>query len=309
MNEQSTSRLVLKNLIRLSRPVDLLAGVFLYVLGTGIAHFLGFPINWTVFWIGQASIIFLQLSSYYLKAYYDTPQPEETDSPVDNKPDAPRKEPNGQLPRQVVLQSALVMMTIGAMMTVILLWSGTIQPPAFLFLGFAFLLAFFYAVPPLRLVYSGYGELTTAILMANLVPSLAFLFQTGDLHRQVAMLTFPLTALYLATILATTLQKYGADVRYERRTLMVRMGWQFGMHVHNILILMTYLLFVLAALMDLPWSLTWPALLSLPIALYQIYLVMQIARGGKPRWKLLTFTALATLGLTVYLLNLALWTN
>ncbi|HEY9087514.1 MAG TPA: prenyltransferase [Anaerolineaceae bacterium] len=297
------------NLIRLSRPYELLIGVFLYGLGGGIANFLGYTIDWTVYWIGQASVTFLQLSSFYLKAYYDTPQPEETDSPVENKPDAPRKEFTGQLSRQVVLQSALVMMTVGAVLTVLLLWSGSIQPPAFLFLGFAFLLAFFYAVPPLRLVYSGYGELTTAILMANLVPGLAFLFQVGDLHRLVAMLTFPLTVLYLATLLARTLQKYGADVRYNRRTLMVRMGWQFGMNVHNILILVAFLMFGAAALLDLPWSLTWPALLSLPVGLYQMYLVSQMMRGGKPRWNLLNLTAMATFGLAVYLLNLALWTN
>lgn len=308
-NKPKTSSTILQNLIRLSRPFELLMGVFLYALGAGIAHFLGYAINWTVFWIGQASITFLQLSSFYLKAYYDTPQPEETDSPVDNKPDAPRKEFTGQLSRQVVLQSALVMMTVGAVLTVLLLWSGSIQPPAFLFLGLAFMLAFFYAVPPLRLVYSGYGELASAILMANLVPSLAFLFQVGDLHRLVAMITFPLTALYLATLLARTLQRYGADVRYTRRTLMVRMGWQFGMNVHNILILVAYLLFGVAALLDLPWALTWPPLLSLPVGLYQMYLISQIARGGKPRWSILNLTAMATFGLAAYLLNLALWTN
>jgi 1,4-dihydroxy-2-naphthoate octaprenyltransferase len=145
--------------------------------------------------------------------------------------------------------------------------------------------------------------------MANLVPSLAFLFQVGDLHRLVAMITFPLTALYLATMLATTLQKYGADVRYQRRTLMVRMGWQLGMNVHNLLILVAYLLFVLAAALGLAWPLTWPALLSLPLGLYQIYLITQIARGAKPRWNVLALTASATLGLTLYLLHLAMWTN
>jgi 1,4-dihydroxy-2-naphthoate octaprenyltransferase len=140
MENQKTSSTVLMNLVRLSRPFELVAGFFLYALGAGIAHYLGYAIDWTAYWIGQASVTCLQLSSYYLKAYYDTPQPEEKNSPVDNKPDAPRKEANGQLTRPVVLQSALVMMTIGAVLTVLLLWSGSIQPPAFLLLGFAFLL-------------------------------------------------------------------------------------------------------------------------------------------------------------------------
>ncbi len=309
MDKQKTTTTVLSNLIRLSRPSELLAGIFLYTLGAGIAHYLAFSMDWKIFWVGLACVTLLQLSSFYLKAYYDDPQPDENDSPLDNKPDAPRKEHNGKLPRQMVLELALVIMTVGAVLTVVLLWSGRIEPPSFLFLGFAFLLAFFYAVPPIRMVYSGYGELSMAILMANLVPSLAFMFQTGDLHRLVAMITFPLTSLFMATSLALNLQKYGADMRYDRRTLMVRLGWQFGMNVHNILILVAYVLFGLAAMLDLPWALTWPALLSLPIALYEIYLISQIARGMKPRWSLLQLTASATLGLTLYLLNLALWTN
>ena len=57
------------------------------------------------------------------------------------------------------------------------------------------------------------------------------------------------------------------------------------------------------------FALTWPALLSLPLGLYQIYLITQIARGARPRWSVLALTASATLGLTLYLLNLAMWTN
>jgi 1,4-dihydroxy-2-naphthoate octaprenyltransferase len=308
MNEQHTYS-PLMNLIRLSQPLALVEGVLLYALGAGIAHFLGNSIDWTTYWVGQATVTFLQLTSYYLKAYYDTPQPEENDSPVENKPNSINSQTRGQLSRSLVLQSALITMTVGAVLTVMLLVNGSIQLPAFIFLGLGLLLAFFYAVPPFRLVYSGYGELSMAIIMTNLIPALSYLFQVGDLHRVLAMVTFPLTALYITTAMALSLRKYGADARYDRKTLMVRMGWQRAMNFHNILILVAYLLFAAGASLGLPWVLTWPALLTLPIGLFQIWQMSQIARGAKPRWNVLYLTAVATLGLTVYLLNLSLWTH
>lgn len=307
--QELKKRAPIANLFRLSRPLALLVGVFLYALGGGLVKFLGFSIDWTTYLIGQACILFIQLSSYYLKAYYDVPEPEENDSPVENKPDSPAGRSRGQLPRTIVLQSALVCMASAAALTVELLASGSIQLPAFIFLAIAFALAFFFAVPPVRLVYSGYGELTQAILMANLVPSLAFLFQTGDVHRLLAMLTFPLTALYLAAELALGLRHYGADMRYNRQTLMVRMGWQRGMNVHNILILVAYLMFMAASFLGLPWTITWPVLLTFPIGLYEIWQINQIARGAKPRWNMIALAAAGMLGLAVYLINFSLWTQ
>ncbi len=306
---EAPKRTFFNNLIRISRPFSLLAGILLYALGVGIVSFLGQPVNWQTYFAGQAAITFLQLSSYYLKAYYDPLSPQEEDAPVDKAPLNGRPRTDGKLPRSLVLQMALLTMTLGAALTVLLLAAGSIKVPAFVLLGVAFLLAFFYAVPPLRLVYSGYGELVSAVLLANLFPALGYLFQTGELHRLLAMLTFPVTALYLAAILAAELQPYGADVRYERRTMMVRMGWQRGMITHNVLILVGYLLFATAALLSLPWVLVWPAFLTLPVGLFQIWQINQIAQGAPARWRMLNLTAGATVGLVVYLLNLALWTH
>jgi len=57
--------------------------------------------------------------------------------------------------------------------------------------GVAFVLAFLFVVPPVKLNHLGYGELVTAILLCNLFPALAFLLQTGEMHRLLAMATFP----------------------------------------------------------------------------------------------------------------------
>jgi 1,4-dihydroxy-2-naphthoate octaprenyltransferase len=81
------------------------------------------------------------------------------------------------------------------------------------------------------------------------------------------------------------------------------------MTLHNVLILSAYLLMGAALFQGFPWRLAWPGFLTLPIGLFQIWQMNQIAAGEKPRWTLLTFTALILFGMTAYFLTLAFWTS
>jgi 1,4-dihydroxy-2-naphthoate octaprenyltransferase len=191
----------------------------------------------------------------------------------------------------------------------LLIGQDALNFPGLVILGAAVLLAFFYGVPPFRLAYKGFGDLSESILIASLFPALGFILETGELHRLVPMLTFPLLALLLAMRLAQSLETYLPDQRLERRTMMIMLGWQRGMQIHNVLILSGYLLLAAAAAFGLAWSLTWPALLSLPVGLFQIVQMNQISGGAKPNWRLLRLTAAATFGLTVYLMLLAVGTG
>ncbi len=305
-------------LFRAARPLSIVGGILLYALGGGIATYLGDQINWPVYWIGQAALTLLQLSSNFLREYFDrTGQP-----PFENRfPRRPRSEEKPladleeaepvvtevEVPRVIFLQYAAATLTIGAVLTVLLVAENKLTPQAILFLGIAFLLALVYAVPPFRLVYSGYGELVVSILMANLFPALAFLLQSGELHRLLAMLTFPLTLLYLAAIMAISLPQYYRDLRQDRQTMLARIGWQRGVSLHNLLIALAYITLAGSVIVGLPWRLAFPAFLSLPIAVFQIFQINSIANGGKPHWRLLFYTSLALVGFTVYFLNLALW--
>jgi 1,4-dihydroxy-2-naphthoate octaprenyltransferase len=184
-----------------------------------------------------------------------------------------------------------------------------LDPALLLVMGLIFLGAFFYSIPPVRLVESGYGELTTSIVVASLVPALAFLLQAGKLHRLVAMSTFPLIFLHLAMMLAFELPDFAADLKYEKLTLMVRLGWERAMLMHNILILSAYLLVGLAMLFGFPSAVAFPALLTLPLGLFQIWYMTRIAAGAKPSWNLLGWTAVLLFGVTTYLLAFSFWTR
>ncbi len=295
-------------LLKAARPWSLLAGLLLYAVGGGIASYLGEPIDWPVYWMGQAALLLLLLSGSFLSEYFERAgQP-----PFETGPRRPPPEnDDGPLPpppRGIFIQVAATTLTAGAVLTVLLLSEGSLGFGGILFIGIALLLVILYAVPPFRLVDRGYGELIMTVLLANLFPALAFLLQTGLLHRLLAMLTFPLTFLYLASALARSFPDYAQDLKNDRRTMLIRLGWQRGVSLHNVLIASAYLLLAASVLFGLPWRLAYPAFLALPVGLFQVWQINGIAGGAPPRWRMLVITSLATVGLTIYFMILALWT-
>jgi 1,4-dihydroxy-2-naphthoate octaprenyltransferase len=284
-------------LARISHPEVLLASILLYALGGGMADYLGHSIRWDIYLAGQGAVLFLLLSSYFLREYYSLPM----------VPLSQRGLGAPVISRNQLLAVSATTLTVGAVLTVMLVASGALNATGFVFLGLAFALVMIYALPPFRLAYSGYGELVIAIVMANLVPAIALILQTGEFHRLVVLLTFPLTFLYLSSFLAVHLERYARDVREGRRTMLTRLGWQRGMNLHNLLILLGFFTLGCAALVGLPWRLTWPGLLGLVVGAFQIVQMIAIGNGAKPRWALLRITAAATFALTVYFMTYALW--
>jgi 1,4-dihydroxy-2-naphthoate octaprenyltransferase len=294
--------------LRMSRPLYLLGAALVYALGAGIANYLGILIDWQAYLIGQVWVTMMQLSTYYLDAYF-APERVVSKSIINRQEEEDGVTIEVELPRNIPLIAALTTLTIAASMTVLMIRLPYFTPAVLLVMVFIFLGSFFYSTPPVRLTDNGYGDIVTAILIANLVPALAYLLQTGDLHRLLALTTFPLTFLLLALLLVFQLPTYGRDLKYERMTLMVRAGWEYGMRLHNISLLVAYVLMGLALAFNLPISIGLPAFLTFPLALFQIWYMNRIAGGIKPNWTLLMFVATAIFGLSAYLTTFALWTH
>lgn len=298
----------LRLFIRLSRPLFLIGAAILYALGVGIAHYLGATINWQVYWLGQGWVTLLQLSTQYLNEYFNAPADQENPNRTFLTGGSGALGP-GKLSRRVALIAALSTLSFLASVTVVILSHTHLPLEAYLIMGIAFLGAFFYSVPPVRLEASGYGELTVTFLVAYLVPAYAHLLQTGELHRLVSMCAFPLAALHLAMLLALTLPDYANDVKFEKRTLMVRLGWKNGMLLHNILIFIAFILLLVARAFGLPWFATVAGLLTFPVGLYQVWQMNNIANGAKPNWNALTIGAVALFSAMAYLFAFTFWIN
>jgi 1,4-dihydroxy-2-naphthoate octaprenyltransferase len=286
----------------------LLGSLLLFSLGSGAARYLGNLINWNTFLLGLLWILLVQLGMNYLNEYFgERPTlPEHRQGPLSGGLGVSGR---GKLPRIVLLAAAFTAYAIAASLTVLLIQQPGVRVAALVFMLVIFLGTFFLVVPPARLVNSGYGEIVAAILLSNLVPAVAFLFQTGELHRLLAMVTFPLTFLQLSMILSHELPDYAGDLKYDHQNLLVRAGWETGMRLHNIFLLLAYMILGLAAAFGLPFSIALPGFLTFPLAIFQVWYMQRIASGVKPNWRVLLFVATVIYGLTAYLITFALWTR
>jgi len=272
--------------------------ILTYILGTGIAHYLGEQISGIVFWLGFTWLLLIQMAAYLLSGYYRP----------SNEPLIAGETNSARVRlRTVFLQLSAAFLTLVAALTVIMLRLRLVTPSSGVLLGFIFLLLMAYSIPPLRMANTGIGELIIAVLLADLIPGVAFLLQSDQFHRILSIVTFPLTMLAVAYLLALEFRTFASDLKYGRGTLLIRLTWPRAVLLHPVLIIASYGLFVISPFFGFPWSVLWPVFLTIPLAGYQIILLRNIASGGKPIWPLLSVNGIAIFGLSVYLLTLSFW--
>jgi 1,4-dihydroxy-2-naphthoate octaprenyltransferase len=298
----------LRLFIQLSRPMTILSSILSYILGVGIVHYLSGQTNWGTFFLGLAWIIIFLLGAQYLNEYFETAMPPANPTrkltPFSGTSGAIA---DGRLPRVVALWAGLTCFAITASLSALIIQTISVSPVLITIFGLILVGELMYALPPFRLVSSGYGELIMSFVVGGLVPALAFLLQGHDYHRILVMIAFPLTTLYIAMLLALEFPDYASDLKQIRRSILIRIGWQRGMILHNIFILGSFVIMGLAFAFGLPVSVAWPVFLAFPVGLFQIWMMNRIADGAKPNWNLLTLVSISTFYLTAYLLTFAFW--
>ncbi len=300
----------IRSFIQLSRPIYLLFAILLYFLGISLAHFLSGPIDWTALIYGLLWIVLVLLGFQYLNEYFDPAvmalNPTWKHTPFSGVTGAIGV---GKVARPVALWAGLFCLAIAASLTVSMIQFLGMSTTTAMILAILFIGELFMALPPFRLVSSGYGEVVMSILVVGLIPALAFVLQGHDYHRILLMVAFPLMTLYIGMLLALELPDYASDIAQDKRPMLVRIGWQRGMMLHNLLILITFVIIGMAFIFGLPLYVAWPVILVLPFGIFQIWQMIRIADGVKPNWNLLVLSAISTFGLAAYILTYAFWTH
>jgi 1,4-dihydroxy-2-naphthoate octaprenyltransferase len=296
----SRSKEYLKLFLRLSRPLFLMGGFLLYGLGTAIATYLGKPIDWSLYILGQFLVTSIQLMAQAMVAFFDGAPTREVTFRSLFSGDRKALDPE-HLPYTAALISTIVTLTISATLAALLLIVKNVSfvPWAFMLMGF--FAAFFFSTPPVKLITSGVGEIIASIVVASFVPIISFTLQTGELHRLLPMSTVPLVALLFAAFIASEFPDYASDLKRDRKTLMVRLGWETAMKLHDLAILFAILSFLTAYVLGLPDRVALGALISFPLAIAQIWQLNRIKAGLPPRWRTFTLSALALFAMTTYL--------
>lgn len=285
-------------MLKLTRPLHLFLAALTYLLGASIPSYLGKPFLLAPFLMGLAFVLLMQTSMSFLREVFrphneplvedETPQKKET-------------------LRNNLLYISVGMIGTAAVIAFITHLNSPLALPAFLFLVSSLVLTLVYAIPPFHLVNRGFGELILSIQIAYIAPSIAFLFQADETSRLLTTLLLPLTVLALAYFLILNFTTFPEDQKYERGTLLRRLGWERAVPLHHSLIAFAYVSFALAPLFGFAFNLVVPAFLTLPFAIFQVFQLRSVANGNPPNWRLLASTALAVFGLTTYFLTLTFW--
>ena len=285
----------MRTILRLSRPLYMLLAALTYCFGVSIANYLGKPFRADAFWLGLVGVVLAQMSMSLLSEVF--------------RLDAePLTENETRRDRSVVRNNALYVsvasVTVNAVIAFLLYRSLTLSPASFSFLLLSLVILIAYSLPPFR--NRGFGEFLLAVQLGYIFPSIAYLLQANETHRFL-MLLLPLTLLAFAYFIVLDFPTFASDRKYNRTTILTRLGWERVVPLHHIFVIFAYVFFAISPALGMSLSLIWPAFLTLPFALFQIFQVRAISLGAPANWTLLTATALAVFGLTTYLLTLTFW--
>lgn len=291
--------MVFKTILKAFKPFRLISLVMTYLMGASLVQYVRDMASWPVFIQGG---IFLLLIALSLELFCLLPSMRD-----------PKNWPEGMGLREVkqlrIIIAAITATLLTVATTILITWMQV----GIMWQGLVFLLLALMVVGGLYFLSQVVAGLRSVVLWIEVLffvvfpPALAYFLQSRDLHSCLTMVVISLVPAYLANRILHLLQDFGRDQFYEVETLATRLGWENAMFYHNALILLTYFLFALIAVLGVHWFLLWPVFLTLPIGLLEIWLMERMRRGTKPLWRVMRFAAACVLFIPVYLIGFAFW--
>ncbi len=206
--------------VQLARPKFLIGGFVAYALGSAVAAYTGARISLSTYVGGQAMVTAFHLMTHFANDYFDRhadrfTQPSEFAG-------GSGVLVSGALPARAALIAALACAALGALGALSFARAGNAYAAM---LGCVIgAMAWCYSAPPLRLAGRGWGELTTAAIVAVLVPLTGFATPTGTLEPGVLAATIAPACAMFAMMIAVEWPDRDADAQTDKRNLIVRLG-------------------------------------------------------------------------------------
>ena len=280
------------------KPIDLLFLLTANLLGLSISHYLGNESQWSGFWNGLLFFLCILIGAKLIGKYLQIQTPPYS-----------KEIKKKQETIFITLMSGVAFIAISIIPLVSLIINHFINPINILFISLGIFVIGMIEIFPSQTSQWGMEEFFKAFLHANIIPAFAFSLQVSLYHRLVFLLTFPLFFLYLAFFIVENISSI-YDLKNESPGSLIKKIGSFAvLRLHNLSLLMGYLFLLAGTFFELPWKLIWPALMTIPIVLIQIWQVNQILSGRKPNMMVLKFTAASIALFTAYFSILSLWLN
>ena len=208
--------------IRLSRLKFLLGGLLGVALGAAMAYHRWHILNWGIVAWAQLSVTAFQLMTHYSNDYFDR----DTDAISTRTPFSGGSGvfARNELAPRVAIFAALACAAIGLVPATLFLMHGNVLAGG---LGVAIMiLAWDYSAPPVHLHSRGVGEVTTALVVAVLVPLFAYAALMHAVDPLAVLSTLPAASAMFVMMLCVEIPDLAVDSATGKRNLLVRLGRQ-----------------------------------------------------------------------------------
>ena len=276
----------------------LLASTLMYAVGGGVAHYFGADFLPLDFWLGLLWVLSVHIAGYLLILNF---------SQSTNGKKIVEKKILFSQKKISILQLSILFFSFSGVYLAILLVNQkvTIYIGALILLTILGLVVF--AIPPFSLSKKGYQEIGLALFQGCLVPAFGFFILTSTFHRMLFLIVFPMTLLALAFYIALNFSTFAHDQKIGRKSFVQLFSWQRATPIHHGLSISGYLFFLFGYGLGIPLSILWMALITFPLAGFQIFWLQRIVSGGKPVWTFFNVLSASVYGLSAYLIAFTFW--
>ncbi len=153
---------------------------------------------------------------------------------------------------------------------------------------FSLLGSWFYSTPPISLVSSGWGELSTSLIVGLLVPLAGYCMQGGFPSGELWLACFPLILIHAAMLISFEFPDRAADLSVGKKTLAVRLGLRGAAWVVTSLTAFAYLSLAILTLFS-KYPVQWMGWTA-PLAIWQMVLVHRVIHSPTRTYYLLVTT-------------------
>jgi 1,4-dihydroxy-2-naphthoate octaprenyltransferase len=124
--------------------------------------------------------------------------------------------------------------------------------------------AYFYAAPPLRYGYHGFGEISQLLNFSLVIGLGSFYVQAGRLSWEAAFVLLPLGLMMFAMITINEIPDVHSDAKAGKRTLVVRLGRLRGVWLYGGSMSLAYVVILCSPLLGLSSYWTYLVFLTIP---------------------------------------------
>lgn len=292
--------------LRLSRPVFLAGGFIAFALGALVARYAGHSLDLGLYAVGQFLVTSIQLMAQYLNEYWDV-EADRLNTSRTSLTGGSGMVSGGIVPRETAMRAAKVCIVLVTAAVAVLVVQFRLGPLVWAVIAAGFFLAFFYSSPPLRLESTGLGELTASVEVAGLLPMFSYLLFAGRLDSLILLVIAPLAAFHYAMLIVFDMPDTPSDLAGGKKTLLVRIGRDRGMEMHNALIVTGFAVAAAASLGGLPIDAAWSLVPIVPLAAYQVFEVNRARSGGDVQFQRLTIGAAALFAAATIVMAVSFW--